>query len=58
MAGPVATAGIACSAGATVGSGVGSERLRPTVLRSDSMNVMTVFYASIVQKPLRNAGLN
>src|SRR5512145_2478312 len=54
MAGPVATAGASARAGTTAASGAGSDRPRPTDRRIDSMNVMTVFYASIVQKPLRN----
>ncbi len=54
MAGPVATVGASILTGAATTSGVGSVRPRPTVRRIDSMNVMAVFYASIVQEPLRD----
>jgi hypothetical protein len=57
MAGPVATAGISGRTGTTAVSGAGSDLPRPTVLRIDSMNVMAVFYASIVQKPLRKVDI-
>jgi hypothetical protein len=40
-------------AGAIVATVAGSGLPRPTDLRIDSMNVMVVFYASIVQEPLR-----